>query len=217
MHAVTRSLLAAAAIGLVGTLPAQAAIVQVGSVAGLTQGPYSLEDFEDLTYVPGVTFSAPSGPVSADAFSFANSVTPSGAFGLSTVIASEPITITFAAPASSVGLYFGNDDSCCSGGFSAALDIYGMSGLIGTLFVVANMNDDADQFIGFTSDEQVTSVTLRYGAPPYEDLFVYIDDLRFNVADPGTAVPEPMTMTLFGAGLFGLAGAWRLRRRPRTA
>lgn len=183
---------------------ADAAIVQVSSPAGLTQGPYTLETFESGITTPGVTYSSSTGVRQVGAGGFASGGTPSGLYGLSTNGYPDPITLTFAAPASSVGMYFGNDDTCCSTGFTAYLDAFGSSGLLGTISVVANMNDLADQFIGFVSDEQVQRVTIRYGNGSDVGLYHYIDDVRFNVAPAGGTVPEPFTLALLGVGLAGI-------------
>ncbi|MGI0119002.1 PEP-CTERM sorting domain-containing protein [Zooshikella sp. RANM57] len=190
---------------------AHAVITQVGSTAGMSQGPYALEDFEDGSFVPGFTASSSSGVALASASSHTSGVTPSGTQGLSTNTYPDPIMIDFDTPASSVGMYFGNDDTCCSSTFTAFLDIFDVGGLIDTISVVANMNDFADQFIGFVSDEAVTSVTLRYGTGSDVGLFHYIDDLQFNNAgttpepDP---IPEPGTL-----GLFALLTGIFLRRK----
>ena len=87
---------------------------------------------------------------------------------------------------------------------------------IGTIGVAANMNDYVDQFIGFNSDEQVTSVTIRYGTGQDVSLYHYIDDVYFNTATD--VIPEPATLTVFGLG--GLAALIRRRRQrwiPVTA
>ncbi|MEM7044857.1 MAG: hypothetical protein AAF543_18770, partial [Pseudomonadota bacterium] len=133
-------------------------------MAGLTQGPYTVEDFEDDVFVAGATFDSTSGTVRGTSATFSGFVTSSGTFGLTTEIFPDPISITFASPTSSVGLFFGNDDTCCASVFDANLDIFDAGGLIGTVSVTANMNDFADQFIGFVSDELVTSVVIRYGS-----------------------------------------------------
>ena len=196
-----------AAVLSVGLLAhsADAAIVQVFSDAQLTQGPYVLETFNDLALEPGVTASASSGLLIAG-LGFAPSF-PSGTRGLSTLDFPDPITFTFATPASSVGMYFGNDDPCCSSGFDASLDIFGMGGLIGTISVTANMNDSVDQFIGFISSEMVTAVTLRYGSNV--TLYTVIDDLRFN--DAVAVVPVPATLPLLASAL-GMVAVWRRRK-----
>ncbi len=195
------------------SLVSHAVITQVGSTAGMSQGPYALEDFEDGSFVLGFTATASSGVILASASSYASGGTPSGIQGLSTNSFPDPIMISFATPASSVGMFFGNDDTCCSSGFTAFLDIFDVGGLIGTIGVAANMNDFADQFIGFVSDQAVTSVTLRYGTGSDVGLYHYIDDLQFNRAgttpepDP---IPEPGTL-----GLFGLLTGFLLRRKKQ--
>ncbi len=190
---------AAAALGLAMT--ASGGIVQVFDPSELTGGPFTIEDFEDDIFETGATYSAVSGVLRATAENFAADVTPSGEWGLSTNSFRDPITVTFAVPASSVGMWFGNDDTCCADSFFANLDIFGPGGLIGTISVDANMNDFADQFIGFNSDELVTSVTIRYGNGSDVGLFTYIDDVYFNIPAPGALA------------LLGLVGLAHRRRR----
>ncbi len=210
----------AAIVGL--TIPSgHATITQAFSLAELNQGPYTLETFESGITTPGVIYSASGGVSQAYAPVYASSVTPSGSYGLSNTSLSSfapPLTLSFAVPTSSVGMYFGNDDSCCVSAFSAFLDIFGVGGLLGTISVSANMNDFADQFLGFTSDQLVDSVTLRYATDSGAGisnvgLFLYIDDVRFNVAN--ATVPEPAIWTLLGIGLLGL-GVFRSTPQRRV-
>jgi hypothetical protein len=192
-----------------GAVQAEATIVQVFDPTSLTGGPFTVEDFEDDIFEPGITYSASSGLQRLTASSAAGGVTPSGLWGLSTNEFPDPISLTLdlGTPATSMGMWFGNDDLCCSAGFVANLDIFGSGGLIGTISLTANMNDFADQFLGFNSDELVTSVTLRYGSWSDVGLFHYIDDVYFNV------VPEPSTALLVAFGLVGIAVG---RRRSST-
>jgi hypothetical protein len=70
------------------------------------------------------------------------------------------------------------------------------------------MNDFVDQYLGFNSDERVTSVLIRYGSGSDVDLSHYIDDVSFNVAPPEiNAVDEPIILWLmaFGLSLLGFS------------
>lgn len=182
---------------------ASGAIDQITDPSELLGGPLAVEDFEDDTPEPGVSYSgglSAVGPAHVD--DFAAGGTPSGQWGLSTEFFPDTITMTFDSPMRSVGMWFGNDDTCCSGGFTANLDVYTADGLAGTVSVVANMNDFADQFIGFNSDLAVTAVTIRYGDGSDVGLYPYIDDVYFGI-------PEPAAGLMLG--VLGL-GAWRRRR-----
>lgn len=186
---------------------AHATIVQAFAPADLGPGPFTLENFEDGVFESGAVYSSSSGVRILSAASASGSVTPSGVNGLSTNSFPDPIKLTFSSATSSVGLFFGNDDTCCAASFTAFLDIFDLSGLIGTIGVTANMNDFADQFLGFTSDEMVTSVVVRYGSGSDVGLFHYIDDVRFNLAP--NQVPEPTTLSILALGLAGLGFARR--------
>lgn len=187
---------------------AQATIVQVAAPGALGPGPITLETFEGALGA-GVTYSASSSITIGNAGTYASGGTASGTRGLSASSFPDPITLTFAAPTSSVGMYFGNDDICCSSGFTAYLDIFNAGGLIGTIGVEANMNDFADQFIGFTSDELVTKVTIRYGNGSDVGLYTFIDDVQFNVA--AAPLPEPASLALAGAAMAAVAFVGRRR------
>ena len=169
---------------------ADAEFTQIASPDELRPG-FTVEDFEDDVFEIGASYSAPGGVRRLNSASISSSVTPSGSAGLTTENFPEPITISFDTPASSVGLWFGNDDPDFSDGFNANLEIFGETGLLETLSVTANLNDFADQFIGFNGDEAVTSVAIRFGDNA-EDLFTYIDDVHFN------AVPEPSSVCFLG-------------------
>lgn len=205
MRTMFKTLLAGTAMfaGLLAS-PAHAAIVQVSDFTGLTQGPYGFETFESSAFViPGVSYSAVGGVQFVSSHGYAKGGNPANHIGLTTNSFPRPISLDFAAPASSVGLYFGNDDACCSQGFTAYMDIFGANGLLGTISVLANMNDASDQFLGFVSDEQVTRTTVRFGNGSDVPLFVYIDDVSFNQAP--AVVPEPASALLLALGLGGLA------------
>jgi hypothetical protein len=183
-------------------------VTQVFSPAELN-GSLVVEDFEDASFVPGVTFSSNSGIILLTSSSASGSVTTSGILGLST-IGLEPIDFDFAnsQPARSVGMFFGNDDTCCSTGFTAYLDVFGASGLLGTIGVQANMNDYVDQFLGVNSDTPITRVQLRYNSGFDVSLFHFVDDFQFAV------VPEPIGVV---AITWIFAAALALRRRRAAA
>ncbi|RVT84970.1 PEP-CTERM sorting domain-containing protein [Inhella crocodyli] len=182
-----------------------AGVVQVSGPAGMSQGTYTTEDFEDGAFAPGAAYSASSGIRRLGG----SGIQHAGNFGLTTNSFPDPITISFAAPTSSVGLWFGNDDLCCSRGFTAFMDVFDANGWLATLSVVANMNDVNDQFLGFISDELVTSVTVRYGSGSDVGLFHGIDDVMFNAAQ----VPEPGSLALGGLALLGFAASRKSRKK----
>lgn len=188
------------------TTTAQASITQVFNVGALGAGPLKVENFEDGTFVSGISFTAPNGIQRMSSSSASSGVTTSGTMGLTTNTYGQAITMNFSTPASAIGLYFGNDDRCCSSGFTAYMDIFGTAGLLGTIGVAANMNDYVDQFLGFTSDQDVTRVTLRYGSGNV-GLYHFIDDVTFGAAP--SKIPEPTTLSMMAVALAGLGIARR--------
>lgn len=198
---------------------AQAAVVQVSS-PGLLNGTTSTIDFESSfsdgpsVTINGVTFSSPSDVTNADFCAYADCGTSSGSSGLANLNlfggSANDITIDFSTPVTSAGLYFGNDDSCCSSGFDAYLDLYYNNVFISALTMTANMNDFADQFIGFNSDSPIDRMILRYGASSEVDLYRYIDDVTFST-DAVTNTPEPSSAILLGTGIAGIYLARRRR------
>src|SRR5262249_32744798 len=71
--------------------------------------------------------------------------------------------------------------------------------LLGSVHYDANMNDYADQFIGFNSDQPVKRVVFDYEYVGIPDTHVkrYIDDVTFNVAG---CFPEPVPSFLDADG-----------------
>ena len=192
-------------------------IIAVFDPAHMSQGPYTVEEFLGPGLLKsGATYSAsfPGQVVFGLSADFSGGATPSQPFGLATD-GLDWITVEFTQPASSVGFFFGNDELPFGAApgfvFGANLDIFGTGGLLGTVTATANMNDFADQFIGFVSDELVTSVTLRYGTGLDVELFQFIDNVHFNVAQT-SPVPAPPTAVLLLMGLAGIGFA-RLRSR----
>lgn len=172
---------------------ANAGLIQVFDPVNMDQGPYIFEDFEDTNFVSGVDLSFLS-------IYSGDGVEHTGNYGaLNNGSLNANMNFVFSETISSFGLWFGNDDLCCTSAFTSTLDIYDLSGFVGSISVQANMNDVNDQFIGFTSDLSVSSVTLRYAGGG--GLALAIDDLQFNAQE----VPEPHTLAIFALGLMGLA------------
>lgn len=149
--------------------------------------------------------------------------TPSGFWNMIGSRVGQPISIGFASPVLTGGLWFGNDDTRFElqprqlpHEFSAVLDVFFSNGDPSErVSVAANLNDSNDQFIGFLSDRFVTSMTLTYlrvDGVVVPDLFVFIDDVQVAQTAP---VPEPATMLLMGAGLAGLVVRMRRKKAAR--
>jgi hypothetical protein len=184
-------------------------VTQVLSPAGL-HGPLIVENFEDENFVSNVTFSSNSGIARYTSGAASGGVTTSGDWGLSTNHSPEPIQFHFAfdQPARSVGMFFGNDDlPFAPAGFTAFLDVYGASGLLGTIGVQANMNDYVDQFLGVNSATPITNLQLRYGSGFDVSLYHFIDDFQFSV------VPEPAGAVAI-AWIIAAAVAFQRPKRP---
>lgn len=197
---------ASAAVVLACASPAAAQIVQLTSPAQITTT--YLNDFETVRDSGPVTWDA--GAIQP-ASSFASGVTTSGSSGLASDTFPQALTASLASSYGAVGLYFGNDDLCCSSGFSATLTVFSGLTNLGSVTVAANMNDFVDQFIGLSSVTPFDRVTISYGNDT--SLYTYIDDFRLGAAVSG-AVPEPSTwaMMLLGFGAVGVS----LRRRRKV-
>lgn len=163
-------------------------------------------DFETVVSAGPVSFVG--GESLSSAGSAASGVTTSGVNGLISATFPDTIDASLSTGYNAVGLFFGNDDTCCSTGFSAVLSVYDGAFFLGSVSVAANMNDFVDQFIGLSSTTAFDRVTIDYAGA---GLFVFIDDFRLG-APAGPAVPEPATWAMLIAG-FGLTGAAMRRRR----
>lgn len=182
-------------------------ITEVTSISELgDQSQFKIENFEDNQYESGINFQSNTGVYRGPADIFAGGHTPSGKYGLTTNSYPDPITMAFSDPITALGLYFGNDDTCCTSNFTAYLDVFTNSGEIETVSVVANMNDWTDQFIGFVSESLITKVIFRYGFDGTEPVHVFIDDVRYS--STVEILPLPSTLSL-----AVLAGLGLLRRK----
>lgn len=120
------------------------------------------------------------------------------------------LTLTFSAPIAGLGAQF--DDGGLLGPFTAELDAYNGSTLLGTVSEAGNANRNADNsaiFLGFTSPAPVTSVVLNTSNNSFEIGQLSLDTLPL---DP---VPEAPTGALAGGALVLLCGLY-LRRRLQT-
>lgn len=122
------------------------------------------------------------------------------------------LQMDFTQSISSIGLDFGNDDSCCVGpGGLAVLEGYFNGVLVGTATVALNRNDIMDQSISFAGgimDRAVFYYAEANGNAA--NLTEIVDNITFNVAP----VPLPAGMPLLLAGLGGMG---LLARRKKNA
>lgn len=117
------------------------------------------------------------------------------------------LTLAFALPTNYIGLLWGSVDDYNT------LKLYNGNTLVGT--VTGNdvtHNPNGDQGVNGTFYVNINSTLAfnRVVASSTSDAFE-IDDLAF---DPPAPVPEPLTLSLFGAGLAGLG---MMRRKSRKA
>lgn len=183
---------------------ANAAFVQLVS-PGAMSGPVTTLNF-DSGVVNGANMSFEAG---AAIVTTGFSTMHSGLFGLAEA---SPFTTgpdnlaNFSTGVYQVGMYFGNDDRCCTSGFTATLSAYdSLDNLIGAVSVVANMNDSADQFLGIQTDTLIFKTILDYGtANP--SLWGVIDDFSYGGNSLGT-VPEPASFALLAFGLICVAAS----------
>ncbi len=107
--------------------------------------------------------------------------------------------LTFDVPATSVGMWVGNDDFGLI--TEAVLSVFDADGFVDSISIFMNGNDWVDEFLGFNSNVAVTRVELEYIHPTLAE---YVDDVYFNV------IPGPGVLPLLVVA--GLAGRPRRRR-----
>ena len=211
---VNKQALLIGVLGAICSLDAAADYIQLTTPGGMA-GAVTTLDFEGgQINNPDVTFEAGSTLVNATPKS--SGVTTSGVFGLHEAApynGGPENLATFTSGVYQVGMFFGNDDTCCTSGFDATLSVYNLANqLIGSVSVTANMDDFVNQFIGIQTDELIFRSVLDYGQAS-NDLWGYIDDFTYGgdaLAVPPDQVPVPATLALLMAG--GLGMAWRRRR-----
>jgi hypothetical protein len=189
---------------------AQAGFVGLTSDAQLT-GAITTLDFESATVNgPGMSFE--SGAYIGNASTFGQPA-HSGSYGL---VENDPFTsgpdneATFTSGVYQVGLWFGNDDTCCAQAFNATLSAFDVSNnLIGSVSLAANMNDAIDQFLGIRTDTLIFKTLLDYGTASAE-LYGFIDDFSYGGDALVSQVPVPAAAFLFAPALLGFLG---LRRK----
>lgn len=206
-----------------------AAARQAGATPILTTTPADLAggtliDFEDLAANPittqysslGVTFA---GGLFAE-LTFPPLV-PGGTWGA--IAASNgdphccpPITMSFSNPLQALGFEIISLDAAVT-----TLDVYtvlaGVSTFAGQLVLDTSLEV---KFFGILANPADTdpffdSVILTTLLGPSQTSGFVMDNLRFEAAP--AAVPEPATLTLLGAGVFGLIGRARRRSAQRQA
>ena len=111
------------------------------------------------------------------------------------------IKIVFDTDKSSLNLFFGNDDACCSApGDRAWLEVFSGATSVGLTSVVMNRNDLIDQSIDISA-ASFDSALFWYGSAGGTPIALIeaIDNISFT-----DAVPEPASLALLSLGLAGL-------------
>jgi hypothetical protein len=182
-------------------------------------GSISTIDFESqavgfsasFTAAPGVTVSL-NAPNFGNGFSGVSNATFGNLYGFNTTsggsnwlgFSGGSATFDFSQGTQSFGFYVTGVQTV----FSSAIDVTFSDGTSEDLTIPLTVNGGAEYF-GFTdAGKLISSITI---ANISDDAWG-IDDVTYNSA---AAVPEPLTLSLFGMGLAGM-GAMRRRRRAKN-
>jgi hypothetical protein len=129
----------------------------------------------------------------------------------------DGVTVTFSAPVNSVGFQIQAD---FFGSFTGQLEVFGSSGLLGTLILDGSSNGNADDsalFMGLLDDSgaNITSIDIQtYNSFDINDFA--IDDISIT-SDASTSVPEPGSIVLLASVVLGVAGLLRRRLSGESA
>jgi hypothetical protein len=129
----------------------------------------------------------------------------------------DGMTVTFSGPVNSVGFQIQAD---FFGSFTGQLEVFGTSGLLGTLTLNGNSNSNGDGsalFMGLLDDSgaNITSIDIQtYNSFDINDFA--IDDISIT-SDASTSVPEPGSIVLLASVVLGVAGLLRRRLSGESA
>ncbi|MEM6683843.1 MAG: VPLPA-CTERM sorting domain-containing protein [Pseudomonadota bacterium] len=120
----------------------------------------------------------------------------------------EPMTFS-GFLAIEVGMIFGNDQSSSNitGIFDVTLEAFFENVSLGSVTVLSNGNDLADQFIGFASSMPFDRVELTYARPDAGGFSQFISEVRIST------VPLPPSAALLLTGFAGVVLATRRKAK----
>lgn len=175
-------------------------------------------NFDDLatnsvvgTYM-GVTFSTPTGDGEVRVFTAAqfahtglNSIGahPGGGFDFNATV-----DVTFSGAVNNLMFWSSGDDRSTGG--SALIDVFGSSGLLGTVNLVSDGGPFTDELQDLSAFLNVTRISIRNVTDPAG--LVY-DTFSFDAAQ----VPEPAALSILGLGFAAVAARRRGGRKQKIS